>query len=513
MSTSRDRSRLARKASVAFAALALLGTGVHANASTSAPPIVIAAKTDTGVIDHNGDGKADYGSYGVTNAGLSVGEQGGDGWNLRYVAPFTIPDTTRQAVASGSQVKLAFTVWRMADLDGRRLVVTAIPGDLAGTADFARTGTEVFRGSPAVGRTEVDVTAAVQAATSSTITFRFATDVAPVKGDGRTSQINLATADASTAANRPTLSFTAPPPPSTTTTTVAPTTTTVAPTTTTTAPPASSPGTPAGMSLVWSDEFNGTRVNTNVWKPYHNTYGDGNKELQCLTPDNLAVSNGTLKITARRQTVTCPNGSVRQFTSGFMGTRETGTYFPRYGRFEIRAKVPHGQGMWPGFWLRHRNGAGIAEVDIMEYFHAQAPGKTTQTLHLDGRLNLSKKTSSIEAPTTQPTWQTWAVDIKRVSTGVQFTFFTNGQAVHTYVDTQHKWAELHPGQNLWDIAVNMSVGGNWVGHPDDALGHLRDLNRCAQGGTAPNNCTTTGIRRITFPTTYEVDYVRVFETK
>jgi beta-glucanase (GH16 family) len=264
------------------------------------------------------------------------------------------------------------------------------------------------------------------------------------------------------------------------------------------------------MTTVWSDEFNGTALNTQVWKPYHSTYGDGNREDQCHTPQNVAVSGGTLRITARREKVTCPGGSVRDYSSGFLGTRDTGTYFPRYGRFEIRARVPHGQALWPAFWLRHRQGSSTAEVDIMEYFHAQVPGQTTATLHLDGRANVSKKTVDFEAPTANPGWHTWAVDIENASDGVRFTFSLDGKAFHTYTDTQRRWASALPGQNLWDIAVNLSVGGNWVGDAAGALGYLPDINRCAQGGTPPNGCATSGIRRASFPATYEVDYVRVY---
>jgi beta-glucanase (GH16 family) len=279
--------------------------------------------------------------------------------------------------------------------------------------------------------------------------------------------------------------------------------------------PAPSPSAPApNLKLAFADEFSGSSLNTSVWRPYHNTYGDGNKELPCLTPNNVGVSGGTLKIVARRQQITCPGGSVRQFTSGFLGTRETGTYFPRFGRYEIRAKLPHAQGLWPAFWLRHRDGASVAEVDIMEYFHSQVPGKTSQTLHLDQRYNISKKATFFESPTSNPGWHTWAVDIEPAANGaVKFSFLTDGKVVHTYTDTKADWSRRHAGKPLFDMAINMAVGGNWVGHPDDALGHLANLNRCAQGGTAPNGCRTDGIRRATFPTTYEVDYVRVWERR
>jgi hypothetical protein len=138
------------------------------------------------------------------------------------------------------------------------------------------------------------------------------------------------------------------------------------------------------------------------------------------------------------------------------------------------------------------------------------PGKTTATLHLDKTYNISKRTVGFEAPTSNGGWHTWAVDILPVSNGVQFTFSLNGKAFHSYTDTRRQWATRHPGQPLFDMAINTAVGGNWVGHPDDALGYLRNINRCAQSGTAPRGCSSNGIRRAAFPSTYEVDYVRVY---
>lgn len=275
----------------------------------------------------------------------------------------------------------------------------------------------------------------------------------------------------------------------------------------TTMPP---PTGPPGWRLAWSDEFS-SGLDTSVWKPYHNTYGDGNNELACLTPGNVGVSGGSLRITARRQQVTCPNGSVRQYSSGFLGTRETGTFFPRFGRFEIRARLPHGQGLWPAFWLRHRDGAPTAEVDVMEYFHSQVPGQSTGTLHLDRRPNVSKRSIPFEAPTGSPGWHTWAVEIEPVSDGVRFRFILDGAAYHTYTDTGRLWAEAASPEGTWDIAVNLAVGGNWTGRPDDALGYLQDLDRCAQAGSPPGACRAEGIRRWDgAPATFEVDHVRVY---
>src|SRR3546814_9581591 len=76
----------------------------------------------------------------------------------------------------------------------------------------------------------------------------------------------------------------------------------------------------------------------------------------------------------------------------------------------------------------------------MGYFHSQVPGRTTGTLHLDGRHNISKRSIPFEAPTATPGWHTWAVEIEPVAAGVQFTFLLDGTPYHSYTDTQHHWA-------------------------------------------------------------------------
>ena len=283
-----------------------------------------------------------------------------------------------------------------------------------------------------------------------------------------------------------------------TTTTLAPTTTTttIAPTTTTTLPLVNS----------FIDNFDGSAVNTANWKAYYNNYGSANHELQCLTPNNLTVSNGTLKIFGKRETVTCSKWGTYNFTSGFLGSREVGKYYQRYGTFQMRAKLPHGNANWPGFWLRHRNGATAtngAEVDIMEYFHPQLPGKTTSTLHLAGKKNTYKKSTFFETPTTQPGWHTWAVTISPVGNAVKFQFLIDGNDAGSYMDQNASaWNTSAPADGTWDMAVNMSIGGDWVGNPDG------DISKLGNGQCAQANCATTGIMQTVFPVQYEVDYVR-----
>lgn len=102
---------------------------------------------------------------------------------------------------------------------------------------------------------------------------------------------------------------------------------------------------PDGREVIWVDEFDGTRLDRSSWEAYHGTYGDGNGEAACLTPGNVEVSGGILRITARKARTACRGGDVRHYSSGFLGSREVGRYHPLFARYEVRARVPYGQGL------------------------------------------------------------------------------------------------------------------------------------------------------------------------
>ncbi len=278
-------------------------------------------------------------------------------------------------------------------------------------------------------------------------------------------------------------------------------------------------------SLFWSDEFNGTSVDTTRWGVYHNNYGSGNNELECNTPSNAAVVGGNLVITGKKQTYTCPGAGTYQYTSAFLGSRDASTkrYYPLYGRYEMRARVPHGQGLWPAFWLRHALGSSNAEVDVVEEFHNQQPGKITSTLHFPATLgsNVSKKSTFVETPVqgTPGAWHTYAVQIEPATAGaVKFTFFIDNVQTLTYTNTNASSWTTGYENGAWDIALNMAIGGKYVGNPESQLGYLPDVNKCSLSYAAPLNndpttCSTTGIFLSGLSKAnaeYQVDYVRVY---
>lgn len=142
---------------------------------------------------------------------------------------------------------------------------------------------------------------------------------------------------------------------------------------------------PVFNNLVWSDEFNGSgAVNSTNW--FHQTQLPAggswyNNEVQHYTNRqiNSFVNNGFLNIVAKRETFT-NQGQTKQFTSARLNSK----FAFKYGRVEVRAKMPTGIGTWPAIWMLGKNiiepGAfwtsthgttswpACGEIDIMEHW-------------------------------------------------------------------------------------------------------------------------------------------------
>ena len=100
--------------------------------------------------------------------------------------------------------------------------------------------------------------------------------------------------------------------------------------------------------LIWSDEFDGTSVNTANWNFDIGGGGWGNNELEYYKAANAKVKNGILTITAKKKMIQGYN-----YTSARMKTQDKFDF--KYGKVEARIKLPMGQGLWPAFWMLGSN--------------------------------------------------------------------------------------------------------------------------------------------------------------
>jgi len=124
-------------------------------------------------------------------------------------------------------------------------------------------------------------------------------------------------------------------------------------------------------TLVWQDEFDGNVLNPIKWNVAEGSYDPDYHLIR-----NVSVSNGNLIITAKKEDM-----GVLHYTTGWITTKQNWTY----GRFEARAKLPTGKGLWPAFWMlpvTNHYGTGVAsgEIDIMELW-GNRPSEIKGTLH------------------------------------------------------------------------------------------------------------------------------------
>lgn len=243
---------------------------------------------------------------------------------------------------------------------------------------------------------------------------------------------------------------------------------------------ATSPTSYTNMKLVWADEFDGTALNSDFWsfETGNGTNGWGNNELQFYRTQNTSIQDGHLVITAKKE----PFGG-KEYTSSRIITKSKKEF--RYGRVDIRAALPKGQGIWPALWMLGSNFDTVSwpacgEIDIMEMIggggrentvygtvHWQNEGKNAK---YEGKTTLSSGTFSDQFAVYSITWDATSI-----------RWFVDNKQYHV-IDTTP--AELDEFRRNFFFIFNVAVGGNWPGSP---------------------NTTTT------FPQHLIVDYVRVFQ--
>lgn len=143
---------------------------------------------------------------------------------------------------------------------------------------------------------------------------------------------------------------------------------------------------PTGYKMVWSDEFNGTSLDTKVWNIEENGNGGGNQELQYYRKENVAVKDGNLVLTARRESY-----NNKQFTSGRINSRDK-AYF-KHGIIQARIKFPKtANGVWPAYWMMGNDYGKLGwprcgEIDIVETGNAEGIKNGTQARHFGATLH------------------------------------------------------------------------------------------------------------------------------
>jgi len=235
-------------------------------------------------------------------------------------------------------------------------------------------------------------------------------------------------------------------------------------------------------NIVWCDEFNGNSNSVNAlnWTNdigngfYSGEYwipGWGNNELENYTsrPTNVYVANGWLHLRAQPEAY-----GGQSYTSARL--KSMGLFSKMYGRFEWRAKLPAGTGLWPALWMLPQNSPyggwpNSGEIDVMENNGAN-PTQEGATIHYGGAGGYdvySGQTYTFSGGDSVTNWHTYAL-IWSVNS---MQFLVDGNLFETQ---NNWWSNIGtssstypfpaPFNNPFYILMNLAVGGNYLGNPD-----------------------------------------------
>ena len=226
-----------------------------------------------------------------------------------------------------------------------------------------------------------------------------------------------------------------------------------------------------GYTLRWEDNFDGTELNRQDWNVELHEPGWVNNELQSYvdSPENIYLQDGSLVL--KPVEIQNPDGTV-SYTSGRVNTQNKHDF--KYGIFEARAKVPEGQGFLPAFWMMPTNEnlygqwPRCGEIDIMEVLGNDTT-RSYGTLHYGNPHSQSQAGCTLTEGNFSDEYHTFAVEWlpDRIS------WYVDGQLIHTendwYSATEGQGEITYPApfDQPFYIILNLAVGGNWPGNPDE----------------------------------------------
>ncbi|WP_208591910.1 carbohydrate binding domain-containing protein [Gracilibacillus suaedae] len=243
--------------------------------------------------------------------------------------------------------------------------------------------------------------------------------------------------------------------------------------------------------LRWSDEFDDSEINMDNWSYDVPTNGRWNGEIQSYTENNAFIEDGSLILEAREEEITEEDGQTYDYSSAKLITQ--GKQKWTYGKVEVRAKMPTGQGIWPAIWMMPEDEPFYGtwpvsgEIDIMELL-----GHEPDTIH--GTVHFGEPHQQIQGTYRLPDGQSFGADYHVYSIEWEpgeIRWYIDDELYHTandwftkHADNADEYTYPAPFDQDFFLIMNISVGGDWPGNPDE---------------------TTE------FPKQMAVDYVRVYE--
>lgn len=233
-------------------------------------------------------------------------------------------------------------------------------------------------------------------------------------------------------------------------------------------------------NLVWSDDFDTDgAVDAAKWGydigVGDNGWGNGESQYYTNSTDNSVVEGGILKITAKAETIGGSN-----YSSARLKTQ--GLYDFKYGRVDVRAKLPGVGGTWPAIWMLGANFETVGwpvcgEIDIMEHV-GNNPGNVSAALHT---VSSSGNTENFEHTTVSDATTEFHIYSVNWSEN-EISFLVDDEIFYTY-NPADKNADNWPFDANQFLILNLALGGSL-------------------GGDIPTDFSTA---------TFEIDYVKVYQ--
>lgn len=239
--------------------------------------------------------------------------------------------------------------------------------------------------------------------------------------------------------------------------------------------------------LVWNDEFNYEGLPDSTKWSYDidgNETGWGNNESQFYTnsrKENAWVSDGILTITALKEAM-----GGKEYTSARLRSKGKGDWL--YGRFEIRAQLPTGDGTWPAIWMlptewSYGGWPASGEIDIMENV-GYDPDTIVGSAHtkLYNHVIGTQKNARVAYPDCHKAFHTYALEWEEY----EYRLYVDDNHYFTFKN-ENTGYKSWPFDKPFHLLLNLAIGGNWGG--------------------------AHGIDDTLFPHKFLIDYVRVYQKK
>lgn len=238
----------------------------------------------------------------------------------------------------------------------------------------------------------------------------------------------------------------------------------------------SSPSELPGWTLTWHDEFDGSTIDTSKWEVLTRRQNH-NEEKQYYLAAQASLTEGMLRLTSTNQPF---EGLL------YRSARLEGRYEQTYGRFEIRARIPTTQGIWPAIWLLPRTARWPfgGEIDIMEHKGSE-PNVVSSAYHFADESGkhkyVTERYQAVDQNQQPIQWPDGFHIYAAEWEPGEIRFYVDG--VEHFRTTS---SEVPVSSTPMHVVLNTAVGGNFDGDPD---------------------------ANTVFPQLHLIDYVRVYKRK